>query len=81
MSTNVISTETIEPLRERVSRMISDSRTALGNLSTSVRRQAGRANKSIRANPYQAIGIAAGVGLLAGYIISRSRRARRHSSD
>jgi ElaB/YqjD/DUF883 family membrane-anchored ribosome-binding protein len=81
MSTNVLSTDTIEPLRERVSRMISDGRTAIGNLSTSVRRQAGRANKSIRANPYRAIGIAAGVGLLAGYIFSRTRRARRHSSD
>ncbi len=80
MSTDVISTETVEPLRERVSRMISDGRAAIGNLSSSVRRQAVRADKSIRSNPYRAIGIAAGVGLLAGFIVSRTRRARRKSS-
>ncbi len=80
MSTNVLSTDTVAPLRERVSQMISDGRAAIGNFSTSVRRQAGRANKSIRANPYQAIGIAAGAGLLAGYIYSRSRRAHRHAA-
>jgi ElaB/YqjD/DUF883 family membrane-anchored ribosome-binding protein len=77
MSTNVLSTETLEPLRQRFGRWISDSRDAVGNFSTSVRRQATRANKSIHANPYRAIGIAAGVGLLAGFIYSRSRRSHR----
>jgi ElaB/YqjD/DUF883 family membrane-anchored ribosome-binding protein len=80
MSTNVLSTETPEPLRERVSQMVSDGWAALGNLSAAVRRQAGRANQSIRANPYRAMGIAAGAGLLAGYIVSRNRRARRQPS-
>jgi ElaB/YqjD/DUF883 family membrane-anchored ribosome-binding protein len=78
MSTKVLdtATETIEPLRDRVGRMISESRAAIGKFSTSVRRQAGRTDKSIRANPYRAISIAAGVGLLAGYIYSRTRRTR-----
>jgi ElaB/YqjD/DUF883 family membrane-anchored ribosome-binding protein len=77
MSTHVLSNETLEPLRDRVGQMIADGRVAIGNFSASVRRQATRANKSIRANPYQAIGIAAGAGLLAGFIFSRTRQSRR----
>jgi ElaB/YqjD/DUF883 family membrane-anchored ribosome-binding protein len=74
-----MSNETLEPLRERVGRMISDGRVAIGNFTSSVRRQAGRADQTIRANPYRAVGIAAGAGLLAGFIFSRSRRGRRAS--
>ena len=77
MSTNVMLNETLEPIRERVGRMINDSRAAIGNFSASVRRQAGRADKTIRSNPYRSLGIAAGAGLLMGFIYARSRRSRR----
>jgi ElaB/YqjD/DUF883 family membrane-anchored ribosome-binding protein len=30
-----------------------------------------RADGAIRENPYQTIGIAAGIGLIAGYLLSR----------
>lgn len=77
MSNHVMLNDTVEPLRERVGRMINDGRVAIGNFSASVRRQAGRADKTIRSNPYRSLGIAAGAGLLIGYIVSRSRRGRR----
>ena len=39
-----------------------------------VRAKAASVDKTIRAKPYQSLGIAAGAGLVAGYIISRKRK-------
>jgi ElaB/YqjD/DUF883 family membrane-anchored ribosome-binding protein len=41
--------------------------------ATAVRAKAVRVDKTIRAKPYQSLGIAAGAGLVAGYLISRRR--------
>lgn len=41
--------------------------------ATAVRASAVEVDKKIRAKPYQSLGIAAGAGLVAGYLISRRR--------
>jgi ElaB/YqjD/DUF883 family membrane-anchored ribosome-binding protein len=38
-----------------------------------VRQKAKSVDKTIRAKPYQSLGVAAGAGLVAGYLISRRR--------
>jgi ElaB/YqjD/DUF883 family membrane-anchored ribosome-binding protein len=38
-----------------------------------VREKAKSVDKTIRAKPYQSLGVAAGAGLVAGYLISRRR--------
>ena len=43
------------------------------NATTAVKAQAARVDKTIRAKPYQSLGVAAGAGLVAGYLISRRR--------
>jgi ElaB/YqjD/DUF883 family membrane-anchored ribosome-binding protein len=65
----------IQALRERLRDVLSDGKMTLKNVSDSLRRKAARANDVIRANPYQTIGAAAAVGLLAGFLISRNRSA------
>jgi ElaB/YqjD/DUF883 family membrane-anchored ribosome-binding protein len=61
----------IEELRERLREAVSDGQNLIHNLGDNLKRQARRADEAIRANPYQTIGIATGVGLLAGYLLSR----------
>ncbi|HZZ20715.1 MAG TPA: hypothetical protein VFE25_15170 [Opitutaceae bacterium] len=61
----------IDELRERLRDAVAQGQSMLSNLSDSVRNQAKRADSAIRENPYQTIGIAAGVGLIAGYLLSR----------
>jgi ElaB/YqjD/DUF883 family membrane-anchored ribosome-binding protein len=63
--------EGIDDLRERLREAISDGETLIGNLTDNLKRQAKRADETIRANPYQTIGIATGVGLIAGFLLSR----------
>lgn len=67
----------VQALREKLRGVLADGQTTLKNVTAAARRQAARADEVIRENPYQAIGIAAGVGLLAGYLISRSCSDRR----
>jgi ElaB/YqjD/DUF883 family membrane-anchored ribosome-binding protein len=67
----------IEELRERLRDAVSEGQNLIHNLGTNLKRQAKRADEAIRANPYQTIGIATGVGLLAGFLLSR----RSASSD
>ncbi len=62
----------VQDLRERLRGVLADGQAKVKDVAAAARRQAARADEAIRANPYQAIGIAAGVGLLAGYLISRS---------
>lgn len=61
----------IDELRERLRKAVSDGETMIHNLTATVRRQAQRADEAIRANPYQTAAIATGIGLLAGFLISR----------
>lgn len=66
----------VQVLRERLRDVLTDGQATVKDLAAAARRQAVRADETIRTNPYQAIGIAAGVGLLAGYLISRSSNRR-----
>ena len=66
----------VQALRERLRDVLEDGQETVKNLTAAARRQAARADEAIRANPYQAIGIAAAVGLLAGYLITRSSSRR-----
>jgi|SRR5580658_3829902 ElaB/YqjD/DUF883 family membrane-anchored ribosome-binding protein len=65
----------IDELRERLRDAIADGQNLVGKLSDNLRRQARRADEAIRANPYQTAGIAAGVGLLVGFLLSRRGRS------
>jgi ElaB/YqjD/DUF883 family membrane-anchored ribosome-binding protein len=65
------SSDDVEELRERLREAIASGQSMIGNLTDSLRTQAKKADGAIRANPYQTIGIAAGVGLIAGYLLSR----------
>jgi ElaB/YqjD/DUF883 family membrane-anchored ribosome-binding protein len=64
--------EEIQALRERLRDVLADGKSTLRQFSDSVRRQAARADEVVRTNPYQTIGVAAAVGLLVGFLISRS---------
>jgi len=63
----------IQELRERLRDVLADGKMSLKNVSDALRRQAARADDAIRSKPYQTIGAAAVVGLIAGLLISRSR--------
>jgi ElaB/YqjD/DUF883 family membrane-anchored ribosome-binding protein len=65
----------IDDLRERLHEAIAHGESMISNLTDSLRQQAKRADGAIRANPYQTIGIAAGLGLVAGYLLSRRSRS------
>ena len=65
-------TDEVHALRDRVRNALAGGRETVKNLAASARRQAVQADEMIHENPYAAVGIAAGVGLLAGYLISRS---------
>jgi ElaB/YqjD/DUF883 family membrane-anchored ribosome-binding protein len=64
--------EQVHALRDRLQSVLADGKVTLKNLAAAARRHAGHADEVIRANPYQTAGIAAGVGVLTGYLISRS---------
>ena len=64
--------EQVHALRDRLQNVLADGKITLKNLVAAARRQASHADEVIRANPYQTAGIAAGVGLLTGYLISRT---------
>ena len=63
----------VQALRERLRDVLAEGQSTLKNLSETFRRQAGRANEMIRSKPYQTIGVAAAIGLLAGFLMSRGR--------
>jgi ElaB/YqjD/DUF883 family membrane-anchored ribosome-binding protein len=69
--------EQIDELRERLRGAVAKGESLITNLTDTLRHQAKRADGAIRENPYQTIGIAAGIGLVAGYLLAR----RSGSSD
>ncbi len=75
----VQTTDKVAEIRERLRNAFALGEDAFRHLATSARRQAAQADEMVRNNPYAGIGIAAGVGLLAGYLISRSRSTDTNS--
>jgi ElaB/YqjD/DUF883 family membrane-anchored ribosome-binding protein len=65
--------EQIQSVREHLQDAVAGLQSRVKHLAGAVRRQAVRTDKTIRAKPYHALGIAAGVGIIAGYLISRRR--------
>ncbi|MBL9187088.1 MAG: DUF883 domain-containing protein [Opitutaceae bacterium] len=61
----------VQALRERLRDALANGQATMKNLTAAARRQALQADETIRSHPYQAIGVAAGLGLLVGYMISR----------
>lgn len=68
--------EDIQALRERLRAGITTVRTRAKKIAKVARKQVSRADDAIHAKPYHAMGIAAGVGLIAGLLIARRRAAR-----
>jgi ElaB protein len=66
-------TAEIQELRERLRDVLADGKMTLRKVADTIRRQAVRADDTIRSKPYQTIGAAAAVGLIAGLILSRNR--------
>jgi ElaB protein len=65
--------EEVQELRARLRDVLADGKMTLKKVAETVRRQAGRADDVIRSKPYQTIGAAAAVGLIAGLLLSRRR--------
>jgi len=63
----------LESLRDSFQNGKKAAVTKVKSAATAVRAQAARVDKTIRAKPHQSLGIAAGAGLVAGYLISRRR--------
>ena len=63
-----------DELRERLRAALADGKVSLSRLKEQATRQAQKADECIRTHPYQAIGIAAGVGVLIGFLFARSQR-------
>lgn len=67
--------ERIEQIRERARESLNQARSRLvdaeGEALEQVRAAADSTEEYVRANPWQAVGVAAGVGLLLGLLISR----------
>ncbi|HEY1791656.1 MAG TPA: hypothetical protein VGG34_01955 [Opitutaceae bacterium] len=63
-------------MRDRLGESVAEMKARAKRASRAARRQVHRADETIRANPYQSIGVAVGVGLLAGYFIGRRRQTR-----
>ncbi len=66
----------VDELRERLRGAVAEGQNMLHNLTDKVRYQAKRADEAIRSNPYQTIGIATGIGVLAGFLLSRRFSSR-----
>jgi ElaB protein len=63
----------IQELRERLRDVLADGKITLKNVSEAIRRNAAKADDMVRAKPYQTIGAAAALGLLAGFLLTRGR--------
>lgn len=63
-----------DELRERLRSALKNGKHSLSDLRDQAVRQAHKADECIRTHPYQAIGIAAGVGVLVGFLFARSQR-------
>jgi ElaB/YqjD/DUF883 family membrane-anchored ribosome-binding protein len=69
--------ENIQTLKSRLGDTLGVVRARAKRIAKSARRQAGIADDKIRAYPYQAMLVAASIGLIAGVLISRRRALAR----
>ncbi len=60
--------------REKVEDVVDKAKEVCDRLQTQTTAAAKATNKAIHEHPYQTVGIAFGVGLLIGLLITRSRR-------
>jgi|GEM_PF-2403385 len=65
--------ETVTELREQLEERIDHLRSSYREAEERVRTSAAAADDRIRTHPYQALGIAAGVGLIAGLLLGRRK--------
>lgn len=63
----------VQSLGERLKASKKVAITQVKRAATAVRTKAAQVDKTIRTKPYQSLGVAAGAGLVAGYLISRRR--------
>ncbi len=63
--------EKTREVRERLKVALDDAKEACANLEERAGEGIKQADKVIRENPYRAIGIAVGVGFLAGFLLKR----------
>lgn len=66
--------EEVTVLRDRLRAALADGRTTIEQIRETARRQAESVDARVRSHPYESIGIAAGVGALLGFVLSRSCR-------
>jgi ElaB/YqjD/DUF883 family membrane-anchored ribosome-binding protein len=69
--------ENLEALKSRLSDTLVGVKARAKTLAKAARRQAGRADDKIRAYPYQAMFIAASIGVITGLLIARRRAMAR----
>jgi len=65
--------DTVIAARERVSDVLDKAKGTYMAVQKSAVRGAKAADKAIRAKPYQALGIALGVGMIVGFLIRRRK--------
>lgn len=63
--------EKITELRERMRSALDQTHNIYGRVRESARKQIDQADHYVREHPYQAVGIAAAVGALAGVLVAR----------
>jgi ElaB/YqjD/DUF883 family membrane-anchored ribosome-binding protein len=61
----------IVEIRDRLRKALNKGRSTFGRLRQSAGEQAQKADETIRANPYESIGVALGLGLLIGYLLPK----------
>ena len=63
--------EKVAEVRARAEESVRQAKARLAGVEAQAREAAGEADKLVRANPWQAVGVAAAVGLVLGLLISR----------
>lgn len=63
--------EKVQEIRERMRAALDETHSAYDRIRDSAREQLSQYDDYVRAHPYQAIGIAAAIGALAGILVSR----------
>jgi ElaB/YqjD/DUF883 family membrane-anchored ribosome-binding protein len=63
--------EKVAEVRARAEETVRQAKARLAGFEDQAREAAGEADKFVRGNPWQAVGIAAAVGLVLGVLISR----------
>ena len=69
----------LDDIRSRLSEAVDQGKAFAADFGKNIKRQAARADDAIRANPYPTIGVAVGLGVVVGILISG--RFRSHSAS